>query len=460
MVDYNIGIPQQQLYQAPDFMQNAMRMQQMQTQNAQSESTNRLRAMQTQGLMQDQQLTALKMQATRQAMAEAATARAQAAGDKNALERAVRESVVGAYGPLPGVDLSVAANRLAAENRFGPAASALGMVNTFTEAGKKKADLAKVEADTDKTKADLAKVNTETLDKQLQVFRTIAANVYEPKDAGVHTAAMIDDPLIGPLMLRMGTREELIAKAQSDFARMGRAAWYAGNSNLTSQQVMDTLTKKYESKDLGGQISTQAYVGGEPFGEPVVQAKTMAPKDVAEKETPAQKLQYQEDLRKQNARVDLEISQPAAKVAVDTSIGDIDAQIARAKSLKVHKGLGRITGGITGRLGSVGEDATSAQADLDQIIAKAGFEALQQMRNSSPTGGALGNVSDTEGKRLEASAAALAQAQGTRAFREKLDRYIADLERAKKSVKNSFDAQYAGVKSAPAKSDGWTIEER
>jgi hypothetical protein len=112
-----------------------------------------------------------------------------------------------------------------------------------------------------------------------------------------------------------------------------------------------------------------------------------------------------------------------------------------------------------GRIGSTGKEATSAQADLDQIIAKAGFDALQQMRNASPTGGALGNVSDREGKRLEASAAAMSQAQGTKAFKDKLDRFMADLERAKKSIKSAFDAQYAGVKSAPAKSDGWTIEE-
>jgi dTDP-glucose pyrophosphorylase len=119
---------------------------------------------------------------------------------------------------------------------------------------------------------------------------------------------------------------------------------------------------------------------------------------------------------------------------------------ARAKALKTHKGLPYITGGILGRLPSVSEEGTSAQADLDQIKAKAGFEALQAMRNASPTGGALGNVSDAEGRRLEASAAALAQAQGTTAFKSKLDRYIEDLERSKKSLENAFGAQYGSVK--------------
>jgi hypothetical protein len=162
--------------------------------------------------------------------------------------------------------------------------------------------------------------------------------------------------------------------------------------------------------------------------------------------------------QRQKESVGLEISLPAAKSAVDASVGDIDAQIARVKSLREHKGLGAITGGIMGRLPSAREDATSAQADLNQIISKAGFEALQQMRNSSPTGGALGNVSDTEGKRLEASAAALAQSQGKADFQTKLDRYIADLERSRKSVKSAFDSQYAGVKSNAAPSMGAPAE--
>jgi hypothetical protein len=186
-------------------------------------------------------------------------------------------------------DWQVAADRLAAEGKAGPAATALGMVNAFTEADKKKVDVSKA-------RADLAKINTETLDKQLQVFRTISSNVYEPKDAGVHVAAMIEDPLIGPLMLRMGTREELIAKAENDFSKMGRAGWYAANSNLSSEKVLDTLTKKYETTDLGGQVSTQAYIGGEPVGDPTRLAKTPTPKDAAQELTPVQEQKMRTDI--------------------------------------------------------------------------------------------------------------------------------------------------------------------
>jgi hypothetical protein len=180
------------------------------------------------------------------------------------------------------------------------------------------------------------------------------------------------------------------------------------------------------------------------------------------KETPEEKLKYQADLQRQNARVDLEISHPAAKAVVDTVVSDIDTQIARAKELRNHSGLRYITGSLAGRTPSSRDAATSAQADLDQILANAGFEALQQIRNRSPTGGALGNVSNEEGRRLQDSAAALKQAQGTKTFQAKLDRYIADLERSKGNVKNTFDTTYAGIKPKEAQlptgisTSGWS----
>ena len=197
------------------------------------------------------------------------------------------------------------------------------------------------------------------------------------------------------------------------------------------------------------------------MGEPTSLAKTPVPKAPGETETPEAKLEFERKKLEQRSQFDLEKAYPVKKASVEATTGDIDAQIARAKALREHAGLSGITGGVFGRVGSVTAASTSAQADLNQLKSKAGFEALQSMRDRSPTGGALGNVSDAEGRRLEASAAALEQAQGTEDFQTKLDRYIEDLERSKKSLKNAFDSQYGSVKpkNATTSSDGWTIKE-
>jgi hypothetical protein len=310
MVDYNIAIPQQQLFQAPDVMQNAMRMQQMQTQGASAESANQLRAMQTRGLAQDQQLTALKMQATRQAMTEAAATRARAAGDQNALERAIRESVVSEFGPRPGPDLSVAANRLVAENRFGPAASALGMSKLFTE-GKK-------------ASADLDKIDIDNLDKEVQVFKTMAPSVRTPEDAAMFVGAMAVHPRISKLILQMGTREELMDKARNDFAN-DPERWVTANVNLTGQQVVDTLKQTREQTNLGNVMSTQTLDAfRRPIGAPTEQAMGMTPKEAASIETPEQKLAYQAALKRQTAQIDKETAGVETSKQLTTAIKELE----------------------------------------------------------------------------------------------------------------------------------------
>lgn len=58
-----------------------------------------------------------------------------------------------------------------------------------------------------------------------------------------------------------------------------------------------------------------------------------------------------------------------------------------------------------------GTDAFNASALADTIKANVGFDRLQEMRNASPTGGALGQVSEMENKLLQATIGNLALSQ-------------------------------------------------
>jgi len=404
--------------------------------------------MKLKGLQQEQQLNQLKFQEYQRARGEAALKSAQEKADKQALINAMRGSVVGPMGPQEP-DPRAAANALLGQGKLGPAMTALGASEAFTK--------------DKKAMSDLAKIDTDVLDKQLATFRTFAGQIRSPEDAGVYARAMYDHPTIGKLMAQTGyDKETAIAKAQQDYAADPQR-WIAGHVGLTGEQVVNTLKQTTTNTDTGGQILQQqrdAFGRAIPGGETQL-AKTPVPKAPGEAETPEAKLAFESKKLEQKSQFELEKAYPVKKASVEATTGDIDAQIARAKALREHAGLGGITGGVMGRLPSSRAASTSAQADLNQLKAKAGFEALQSMRDRSPTGGALGNVSDTEGRRLEASAAALEQAQGKEDFQIKLDRYIEDLERSKKALKNAFDTQYSGVKTkaAPAKSDGWTIEE-
>jgi hypothetical protein len=141
-------------------------------------------------------------------------------------------------------------------------------------------------------------------------------------------------------------------------------------------------------------------------------------------------------------------SLPKVEAAYRSFTNDIDKQIRDLEELREHPGLAGITGGIEGRLPSVFPKATGAQAILKTINARAGFNTLQEMRNNSPTGGALGNVSDAEGKRLIDAAASLDQTQSLADFQRSIDKYISDLKFSRNNITQAFEDTYANIQRA------------
>ena len=88
---------------------------------------------------------------------------------------------------------------------------------------------------------------------------------------------------------------------------------------------------------------------------------------------------------------------------------------------------------VAGLFGSLMSNAPGSPAfDVDKMLntikANVGFDRLQAMRDSSPTGGALGQVTELELKLLQSSLAALDQGMSPKRFREQLmivrDQYI------------------------------------
>lgn len=88
------------------------------------------------------------------------------------------------------------------------------------------------------------------------------------------------------------------------------------------------------------------------------------------------------------------------------------------------------TGAMGARVASIpGTAAYDISQALTTIGANISFAQLQQMREASPTGGALGAVSDTEHKFLQNSYAALSQSQSEEQFKTNLGRTRAVFER-------------------------------
>lgn len=149
---------------------------------------------------------------------------------------------------------------------------------------------------------------------------------------------------------------------------------------------------------------------------------------------------------------------PIATQAVETFEAKTDQLEKDLETLKNHPGLSSITGIAAGRAPALTKDGRAAQALYDKIVARGGFKELQDMRAASPTGGALGNVSNQEGTQLRQSFAAIDRRQDASDVRNAITEAINDLKGSKDRVRAAYDLtyEYKGAKTpkAPPKPPG------
>lgn len=103
--------------------------------------------------------------------------------------------------------------------------------------------------------------------------------------------------------------------------------------------------------------------------------------------------------------------------SVMTDLGAIQEQATRLHS---DPNLATAVGPIQGRLPSFTKGAASFDAGLESLKSQISQMALQQMRDASKTGGAVGNVTVEEWKKLADTVASLSSAQGEASLRASL----------------------------------------
>jgi hypothetical protein len=143
-----------------------------------------------------------------------------------------------------------------------------------------------------------------------------------------------------------------------------------------------------------------------------------------------------------------------AYTAMEGTAAKYDKTIALAEKLLNSRSLDSIVGNVQGNLPEVvlglsSQDAADALSDYNALIAVAGFQELQAMRDASPTGGALGQVSDKENKFLQQSAFASSRTQSEAKFRESLRNYIKLLRESKGRVLGAYERTF-GTRFAPS----------
>jgi len=275
---------------------------------------------------------------------------------------------------------------------------------------------------------------------------SVAAAFSDPSDAGLAAAASLMPP-----------------EAAETFAPFMDRLRSVPDPKLRQALLRAELMKDEEGRLILGQLEPTANMRLQADTAAQAQALKMRELQLREQEAAAKAAQTAPISTEQppdetaappiDPKVKLKLDQayPQAARALQSSVTSLDQDIQDVENLLADQtGLKAITGYLGAYTPNISMDATRAQALLDKIMAGAGFSALQAMRDASPTGGALGNVSNQEGAKLEKSVAAFSQAQGLKDFQRALRQYLVDLKTAQQNVQAAFDETYSYRGEAPS----------
>jgi len=207
---------------------------------------------------------------------------------------------------------------------------------------------------------------------------------------------------------------------------------------------------KIEAATIAAQAKIDAATAAGATRLQIAQLQTDARRDIAQlaaslKESASAELLTPKEKQKREA------AYPQATSAIKGFESKADSFIKDIEKLRDDPGLAEITGIAAGRLPGITANGRRAQALYDKIIAKGGFQALQDMRDMSKTGGALGNVSNQENTQLKASFAAIDRRQDAKDVKAALDQVIGDIQGSRTRLKEAYDMTYSYKAEQPTK---------
>lgn len=142
-----------------------------------------------------------------------------------------------------------------------------------------------------------------------------------------------------------------------------------------------------------------------------------------------------------------------ARTAASAAGTRYDRMIKSAEQLLNSPNLDTIVGNIQGNipetaLSITSQGAANALALYNTLLVRGGFAELQNLRDASITGGALGQISDRENVMLQQAAATLARTQDEATFRQRVRDYINELRASKQRVEQAWERDFGKPFSA------------
>lgn len=335
-----------------------------------------------------------------------------------------------------------------------------------------------------KTRRETIKADTELVDAKLKQSRQFldTINPADPNAPAQYLAwhqANHKDPVLGPTLAARGvTADQSMARIQQAIKAGPQAfAELLNQSKLGTEKFMELNKPQYITQDLGGssRVSALPGLGGAPttlsdtkktmtFADTIAQGRLGVEQQRVGLEGERVQIARDEAKRKELGLEALppkeiqkrEAAYPQATSSIKGFETKSDDFIKDLEKLRDDPGLNLITGSVYGRTPSLSREGSRAQATYNKIFAKGGFQALQDMRDASKTGGALGNVSNQEGERLERSVVGgLDRTQNVEDVKKGIDDLIDQIKGSKVRMREAYDMTYDYKRAKPAAGGGW-----
>ena len=146
----------------------------------------------------------------------------------------------------------------------------------------------------------------------------------------------------------------------------------------------------------------------------------------------------------------------ADRMMLENTSSALDRLAVASNEVMRSPGLGRITG-LAGMAPNVpGFAGADTAAKLQTLKAQVGFNVLQEMRNASKTGGALGQVTEKELGFLQNALAAIDTSQSEDQMKESLQKIIDYAAGAKVRLNQAFNMKHSGQQPAGQIREGQT----
>lgn len=231
-----------------------------------------------------------------------------------------------------------------------------------------------------------------------------------------------------PAFVEQAMNSVLTAKERLDFElRQGTLDVQQGQLRLQQQRAAQPEKEKRPAPPQGYRYTAEGNLEPIPGGpkDPEVIGKTERVK-ITEREAAKRDALF-----------------PKVSASLEAHEDKTDTLIELLNKLKESKGLPQLLGPIESRLPTIRPDTADAQAILKTILARGQFRELQEMRNNSPTGGALGNVSNFEIQALQNAFAQLDTMQSVESFKAAIDSAVKELNRSKVNLRKNFDRDFS-----------------